>query len=114
MSRFILLGDQTNNQVNDRLTLYSHGSSYAHTVEIYHPIHSIHLRRQWREDNYGLLDRFWKRLLESYNSFRQGGADHTSTEMMARQSSLMVVLREMLESGVEVSGGSGVDESAGD
>jgi hypothetical protein len=114
MSQLIHLGDQHNHQARDRLTFYSPGSSYAHTVAIYHPVHTHQLREQWQVDNYELLDRFWKKLLESYNSHRQGGADRTSTEMLARQSTLITVVREMLESGVEISVESGIDKSVGD
>jgi hypothetical protein len=114
MSRFIHLGDHSNHQSHDQIKFYSPGSSYGYTIEVYHPIHTIHLREQWRPEDYELLDTLWKKLLELYAKHRQDGMEHTCTKMLARHSSLVVLLGEMLGSGVEVSVTSGVEKSEED
>ena len=103
MSQLIHLGDPTNHQARDQIKFYSPDSAYAYTVEVYHPIHALNLREHWQRENYKLMDRLLKKLLEAYASHKQGGEDHSSTKMLARQSSLVVLFTEMLESGVAIS-----------
>jgi hypothetical protein len=99
------LGDTTREQAHDSVRITIASDAYNYIIEVSHPIHVHHLRVQLQVRRYYLLDEMWKLLRDSYARRRRDGAEYTSTEMMARQVTLRVVLRELLESGAGMSVG---------
>jgi hypothetical protein len=102
---YITLGDNATAHARDCVTFPIRGDHYPYTIDVSHPIHTHHLREQMQVRRYYLLDPLWKLLRDIYARRREQGAEHTSTEIRARQATLVVVLRELLESGAGISVG---------